>query len=108
MGPLIIARLVHSPIGADIRDWNNAARSAGIFVPRSRPPLPAWQMPHPCPDEPTMACLAVESVLSEHVVLIIRGARETRSSNVREPPPINLGRAVLHLDAVRCNYICYI
>jgi len=42
-----------------------------------------------------MACLAVESVLSEDAVLIIRGAREIRSSNVRVPPPINLGRAEL-------------
>ena len=62
------------------------------------------------PEEPTMACLAVESVLSEDAVLIIRGARETRSSKVHVPLPINLGRAVLQLSwrGSRCNYTCYI
>lgn len=46
---------------------------------------------------PTMACLGVGSVLPEDAALIIRSARETRSSNVRVPPPANLERGLAAL-----------
>ena len=77
--------------------WNNATRKAFWHRGAVRHCLPGK-----ChildPDEPKMACLAVESVLSEDAVLTIRGARETRSSRVHEPPRINFGRAVLQLS----------
>jgi hypothetical protein len=95
MEPLIIARSVHSLFGADIRDWNNAMRRQAFWyrgAVRHCLPGKCRVLHH---DEPTMACLAVESFLSEDAVLIVGGARETRSSKVRVPPPINLGRAVL-------------
>ena len=97
MEPLIIARSVHSLFGADIRDWNNAMRrQAFCYRGAVRHCLPGkCRVPHR--DEPTMACLAVESVLSEDAVLIIRGARETRSAKVCVPPPVNLGRCLTAL-----------
>jgi hypothetical protein len=81
-------------MGADIRDRNNARRKAFWYRGAVRHCLPASATILD-PDEPTMACLAVESVLSKDAVLTILGARETRSSNVREPPPVDFERAVL-------------
>jgi hypothetical protein len=95
MEPLIIARSVHSPIGADIRYWKTLGGGQVFWY---RGAVRHW-LPGKCrildPDEPAMACLAVESVLSEDAVLISGGARETSSFKVHVPPPINFGRVVL-------------
>jgi hypothetical protein len=77
MEPLIIARSVHSLIGADIRDWNDATRRQAFWYSRAvRHCLPSkCHILHP--DERAMACLAFESVLSEDAVLIVGGPRKT-------------------------------